>query len=348
MPLKIVKRRKSKFWVIRGTISGIRYEESTQTSDKALAEEMRAAREAELFKEKVYGKVATVTFAHAVADYLEHGRGDKRHMAPVLAHFGTTLLRHVDQHAIDMAAMKLLPNAGPATRDRQVYGIVSKVLHHAARKGWCNTPIIARPKKPKGVVRWITPDEAEQLIANCSPHLRPLVIFLLYTGARAGEALWLDWKNVNLETPQVTFPRTKNGDPRSVPLHPRVVHELAALNHREDEVFRTASGEPYARPKRADDTSAGTRIRTGFAAACRRAGIANFRVHDCRHTWATWHYQLNRDLAKLQALGGWKTPTMVFRYAHSNVEQHAESIAKLPWNATGGELGENRPKKSGK
>lgn len=220
--------------------------------------------------------------------------------------------------------------------------------YHAARKGWCNTPIIARPKKPKGVVRWLTPAEADKLIDACAPHQRPLVVFLFYTGARAGEALWLDWKNVNLETRQATFQRTKNGDPRSVPLHPRVVHELTALKHREGEVFRTSTGGPYARPKRTEDTSAGTRIRTGFAAACRRAGIANFRVHDCRHTWATWHYQHNRDLAKLQALGGWKTPAMVFRYAHSNVEHHADSIEKLPWNASGGELGGNHAKKSGK
>lgn len=340
MSLKIVKRPKSQFWIIRGTIGGIRIEESTGTSEKALAEEMRAAREAELFKEKVYGKAATVTFAHAVADYLEHGRGDKRHMAPVLAHFGTTLLRHVDQHAIDVAAKKLLPNASPATRDRQVYGIVSKVLHHAARKGWCNPPIIARPKKPKGVVRWITPAEADKLIDACAPHLRPLVVFLLYTGARAGEALWLDWKNVNMETRQATFPRTKNGEPRSVPLHRRVVHELTALKHREGEVFLTPAGEPYARPKRPDDTSAGTRIKTGFAAACRRAGIKDFRVHDCRHTWATRHHQTHRDLGALQELGGWKSPEMVLRYAHTNVGQHADSIEKLPWNPSGGNPGE--------
>jgi hypothetical protein len=33
---------------------------------------------------------------------------------------------------------------------------------------------------------------ADRLIEACSEHLRPLVIFLLYTGVRIGEALWLD------------------------------------------------------------------------------------------------------------------------------------------------------------
>ena len=118
MPLKVVKRPKSPYWVIRGTIGGCRIEESTGTSEKALAEEIRAKREAELFKQKVYGKEAVVTFAHAVVDYLEHGNGNKRFMEPVLTHFDKTLLRHIDQDAIDKAAKKLLANAGPATRSR--------------------------------------------------------------------------------------------------------------------------------------------------------------------------------------------------------------------------------------
>jgi integrase len=347
MPLKVVKRPKSEFYYLRGTIGGVRYEESTQTADKALAEEIRAKREAELFKEQVYGKEAVVTFVHAVADYLEHGNADKRFMAPVLAHFGATLLRHIDQHAIDTAAKKLLPKAGPATRNRQVYTPVSTVLHHAARKGWCAHPVIARPKQPKGVIRWITSDEADKLIDACAPHLRPLVVFLLYTGARAGEAVWLDWSNVDLAKGQVTFPKTKNGEARSVPLHARVVHELGKSNRREGDVFLTDDGEPYTRPKRKDDTSAGSRIKSGFKGACRRAAITAFRVHDCRHTWATWHYRESRDLAALQKLGGWKSVQMVLRYAHTNVEEHADSIAKLPWNGAGGNLGETPVGKTG-
>ena len=65
------------------------------------------------------------------------------------------------------------------------------------------------------------------------------MIFLLYTGGRAGEALWLDWRDVSARA-HVTFPKTKNGEARGVPLHPRVVAALANLPHREGEVFRTA------------------------------------------------------------------------------------------------------------
>lgn len=335
MPLKLVKRPKTPNWIMRGTVRGQSIEESTGTSDKSLAEEIRAKREVELFKEAVYGKQSVVTFAEAVADYLENGAGAKRFLKPLLDHFGVTLLRHIDQDAIDKAAKKLLPKSAPATRNRQVYTPASAVLRHASRKGWCAVPILARPKQPKGVVRWIKPDEADRLIDGCAPHLRPLVIFLFYTGARAGEALWLDWAHVDLDKPQVTFTKTKNGEPRSVPLHGRVVAELSKSNRREGEVFLTPAGEPYARPRDVADTSAGTRFGSAFQGACRRAGIMNFRVHDCRHTWATWHYQKNRDLGKLMELGGWKSIAMVMRYAHVNVEHHADSINALPWGKSG-------------
>jgi len=116
----------------------------------------------------------------------------------------------------------------------------------------------------------LKPDEAERLIEASARHLRPLVIFLLGTGARVGEALWLDWANVNLDNRQVTFPKTKNGEARSVPLHGRVVDALAALPRRNGEVFLTDEGKPYARPTREADTSAESRIHTAFASACRR------------------------------------------------------------------------------
>jgi len=61
----------------------------------------------------------------------------------------------------------------------------------------------------------------------------------------------------------------------------------------------------------------------------------------CRHTWATWHCIANRDLTKLQALGGWKTLSMVLRYAHTNVDEHKGSIDAPP----GGNPGESKPRR---
>jgi integrase len=77
--------------------------------------------------------------------------------------------------------------------------------------------------------------------------------------------------------------------------------------------------------------AAGGQIKTAFYGACRRAEIDDFSPHDCRHTWATWHYAANRDIIALMKLGGWKSEKMVLRYAHVNVSHLAGSIDALPW-----------------
>src|SRR5215475_7681781 len=132
---------------IRGTVRGIRIEESTGTDDKKIAEEIRAKREAEILAESVYGRRATATFAHAARSYLEHG-GSTRFAAPVIEYLGTTPLAHINQDMLDAGAKKLFPDASPATRNRQFYAVASAVLHHAAKRNWCPTPLIQRPASP--------------------------------------------------------------------------------------------------------------------------------------------------------------------------------------------------------
>jgi integrase len=335
MPLKLVRRPKSPYWIIRGTVRRIRVEESTGTGERRIAEEIRAKREAELLTQSVYGRRATATFAEAALSYLEQG-GATRFLEPIIHHFGTSPLAQIDQDALDKGARKLFPNATAATRNRQFYTPASAVLHHAARRGWCSRPIIERPEAGAERVRWLSIEEADRLIENAADHLQPLLVFLFYTGARVGEALWLDWRNVDLRRAHVAFEQTKNGEPRGVPLHSRVIAALANLPHREGEVFRRPDGAPYERPKGGEDHSAGARISTAFRAACRRAKISDFSPHDCRHTWASWHYQANRDLGALQRLGGWKSVRMVMRYAHTNVAELGHTINALP----GGKFGE--------
>jgi integrase len=338
MPLRLVRRSKTPYWVVRGTIRGIRIEESAGTDNKKIAEEIRAKREAEILAEAVYGRRATATFAQAALSYLEHG-GSRRYLNEIISYFGTTALARIDQDAIDRGARKLYPDGSDSTRVRQFYVPVSAVLTHAAKRGWCSKVIIERPKLPGGRVRWITLAEAERLIGTCAEHLRPLVTFLLYVGARCGEALWLDWSHVDLNRSHVIFGKTKNGEARGVPLHPRVCAALANLPHREGEVFRRPDGLPYERPDGDDENrSAGSRIKTAFQGACKRARISDFHPHDCRHTFATWHYANNRDLTALMRLGGWKDIKSVIRYMHVNVDELRSTIDRLP----GGNLGDTK------
>jgi integrase len=339
MPVRIIRRPRSPNWIMRGTIRGIRIEESTGTSDRRFAEEIRAKREAEILAQTIYGRRATATFSEAALSYLQND-GNKRFLSKVIRYFGTTPLARTDLDAIERGARKTFPSASNSTLDRQFYTPTSAVLKYAAKRGWCAPLILERPDVSTPPIRWLTLDEANQLIDACGDHLRPLVVFMIYTGARIGEALWLDWHDLDLSRRHVVFRKTKNGDARGVPLHDRVVVALANLPHRDDEVFRRPDGLLYERPKRADDTSAGSRIKKAFAGACKRAGIADFAAHGCRHTWATWHYAANRDISALMRLGGWKTVSMVMRYVHANVDEHRHTIDRLPGENLGDSLSE--------
>ena len=340
MPLTLKRRHGSPFWYIRGSVRGLIVDESTRTGDRKAAQEILALREAELLKRSVHGDSATRTFAEAVISYLEAG-GEGSHLEPILKQIGRKPLAAIGQAEVEALAKKLKPNAAPATINRHIYTPVAAVLHHAARKRWCDKPVFARPKEPKGRIRWVTHDEAQRLIECAAPHLRPLVVLLFSTGARISEALYLDWRNVDLERAHVEFIDTKNGEPRGVPLHPRAIAALSALPHRQGAVFRrslphrTASGvqKPLGGPYEVR-TDGGGQIKTAWAGMLRRAGISNFTPHDCRHTWATWHYRANRDLTALMELGGWKSVAMVMRYAHVNTSHLAGTISEI-WGKSG-------------
>jgi integrase len=341
MPLKLTRRHGSPFWYLRGSIRGIRVDESTGLVDEKAAQEVLIRRSGEVLTRSIHGDPAVRTFGQAALSYQQAG-GDISLLNPILRHFGDrTLLAAIGQAEIDECARKLYPRGTPATINRKVYTPISAVLHHAARKKWCSKPVIARPKgHDRERVRWIDYDEAERLIAAAAPHLQPLVIFLLSTGARLSEALYLEWSDVDLSAAHVVFRPTeargiKTDEARGVPLPARAVAALANLPwDREGFVFRRPAGKIRKAgrvwlPYETRDGEGGGQIKTAWGSACRRAKLVDFTPHDCRHTWATWHYKANRDIAALMQLGGWKTPSMVFRATHVNAAHLAPSQAAL-------------------
>ena len=64
-------------------------------------------------------------------------------------------------------------------------------------------------------------------------------------------------------------------------------------------------------------------------AALKRVNIENFRWHDLRHTWASWHVQSGTSLQELQELGGWSSFEMVLRYAHLNADNLTQAANRI-------------------
>lgn len=360
MSLKVVSRKGGAALYIRGTVRGQSVYESTGTTDPQQAEAYRAKREADLWAESVYGKRAVVTFAHAVTAYLEAERRTPttlRHLRNLLEHFGTAKLDHIGQQELDEAYKAILTNgamASGATKIRAVLTPLRSVLEFAAIRGWCSKPAFARPKVQQVRMHFLRPAEATALVQAAAPHVQPLLIFLIGTGARMSEALELEWKDVDL-TGQRAVVWQKQGDERHIDLPPVVVEALASIEPQTGRVFRPVRsrkppgalrgkviGDAYYNTGR----TGGGQIKTAWAIACRKAGlpghervwvpkgskkqkiqfVPDITPHCLRHTFATWHYCLHKDLLKLKEDGGWRTITMVTRYAKKMPDSYGVEI----------------------
>ena len=66
-----------------------------------------------------------------------------------------------------------------------------------------------------------------------------------------------------------------------------------------------------------------------FRKALKDCKIVNFRWHDLRHTWASWHIQSGTSLQELQQLGGWSSFVMVLRYAHLSSEHLTNAARRI-------------------
>lgn len=329
MPLKLVRRKGSPCWYIRGSVRGQAVFESSGTDDRSAADAIRIKREAALLERSVFGAGATVTFAEAAASYVEAG-GEARFlggydeetgkMTLLMGRFYRRALASIGQNDIDEAARDLYPGAGPATRKRMVYVPMCAVLNHAARKQWVSRPMIVHPKVPKPATRWATPDQVRKVLAHCAPRLRRFVMLLVYTGARLSEVLALDWeRDVMLAERTIVFRDTKNLPVRSAHIPDPLLIELADVAERE----RKGRLCPWAHK---------SHVRRPLMTAFAKAGVPYLSPHQLgRHTFATWlRVYAKRDLKGLMEDGGWKDLKSVERYAHTVSNETEAAVGSLP------------------
>jgi integrase len=132
---------------------------------------------------------------------------------------------------------------------------------------------------------------------------------LLLTGARRGEVLGATWSQFDLETGVWTKPAstTKQRKVHRVPLSAPAMTLLREM--------RTATKGAVLFPGRGGNSTQGD-LKKGWATICTAAGLENLRVHDLRHSYASFLAGAGLSLPVIGALLGHATPTTTARYAH--------------------------------
>lgn len=179
-------------------------------------------------------------------------------------------------------------------------------------------------------VRWISRPKAAELVASASefarrPHLPNFLRLALSTGCRKNELLRLEWSRVDFDRSGFLLEpaHTKNGKRRLVPLNNMA---LTALRDQREWVVRNCPSSEWVF---ASPTGRITTLQRGFEAACARAGVEDFRIHDLRHTFASWLVMDGVSLYVVKDLLGHSSISVTERYAHLAPDQGRAAVQQL-------------------
>lgn len=242
-------------------------------------------------------------------------------------HFAGFRLDAIDRDAVVRVARIKASASSPATANRML-ALVRSILRRALHVWRCldYVPHIELFPEAGRRVRWLTPMQARQLLHHLPDHQRALVVFALATGLRQANVVKLEWSQVDIRRRMlwVHASDAKGRKDFSIPLNETAIEVLRACKGKHAHRVFTYQGRPLA--------NANTRA---WRKALKRAGIKDFRWHDLRHTWASWHVQHGTPLFVVQDLGAWSSEQMVRRYAHLAPSQYATHALAIDDNLRG-------------
>jgi integrase len=214
----------------------------------------------------------------------------------------------------------------PSTVNKELSALKA-MLNRAVEWGYIENNPSSSVKKLKEVLplpRFLTLEECGTLLAACEGHIYYIVVTALNTGMRLSELLNLEWKDIDFKNRIIRVDNkldhhTKNYEPRSVPMNSCLYSVLQKIprHFSSDYVYYKANGEKFGK------------IRKGFKAALKRAGIENCRFHDLRHTFASHLVMNGCDLRTVQQLLGHKDIKMTMRYSHLSREHLNNAVENL-------------------
>jgi len=233
-------------------------------------------------------------------------------------------LEAVDRELIAAIGDTKAKQSSPSTANRHL-ALIRAILRKAVYEWeWIDkAPRVKLYREAKRRIRWITPDQAKQLLGELPEHQRNVVLFALATCLRQANVIKLEWSQIDLErcVAWIYGDQAKGRKDIHVSLNSVAVGVLQEQTGKHRSRVFTYRGKPI--------NQANTKAWKG---ALKRAEIENFRWHDLRHTWASWLVQHGTPLNVVQEMGAWESEGMVRRYAHlapAQLAQHAEIVSNL-------------------
>ena len=249
-----------------------------------------------------WSKAKSATTININCQFIKQYFGDKRRLDTIATHDIDAFAEH----------LRKLGNAQP-TINRKL-SIISKLLSRAYQKGQIDkVPYIERQPESQGRVRYITPEEEEEILHILKKwgemRFYHVVIVLIDTGIRCGELQKLTVYDIQPEQGVhgvIYLNDTKNGDNRSVPLTARALESLQYL------AKTSKDHEKIICEYQTWITKTWNRIRKEM----KKLDDPNFVPHILRHTCCSRLVQKGAPLKKVQMFMGHRTINTTMRYAH--------------------------------
>jgi integrase len=273
------------------------------------------------------------TFAEIISRYLQHqkarltARAYERTRGVVEGHlksaFGGVRLANIRRADVQRYATERSFKVAPGSVVKEL-NILKHLCHVAVE--WELIPVnpaqgMKMPRVPAGRVRYLQPAELRTILEHCPRWLQPIAGLLAFTGMRRSEVLGLRWLDVDREGERIMLPQTKNGDGRIVWLNElacQVIDSIPKNSARPaDLIF------PFS------DEISPENVSLAFLRTCRRVGIADFRLHDLRHTAASWLRMSGADLQDVAELLGHRDLRMTKRYSHLSPAHLSAAVKRL-------------------
>lgn len=324
--MALYKRGKT-WWIRFTTPTGRLVRQSAKTTSKAQALEYHDRLKAEYWRSETLGDAPEKLWQEAAVRWIaesSHKADHSKDMGKLRwldGHLSGMPLKTINRDVIARIAEAKAREASQTTANRYL-ALVRAILRKAAHEWeWLDkAPAVPMFKEKTRRIRWLSPKQAEQLLSELPPHQAEIVRFALSTGLRQANILNLAWDQVDLGR-RVAWIHPDQAKARraiAVPLNEEAVAVIRRQLGRHIRYVFTYKGNPV-----------GNVNTKAWKKALARCGISDFRWHDLRHTWASWHIQAGTPLHVLQELGGWECSEMVRRYAHLAPEHLAEYVSRV-------------------